>query len=615
MSRFIKPPLPSAILRSLSELFALEPPLARPPSRPIVYTAHFNLREPPFSIAPDPAFLYMSSHHQEALGHLLYGTGQYGGFVQLTGEVGTGKTTIVRTLLTQKLDNVDVAMVHNPRQNELEFVASICDELGVSYAKPPGSIKVLVDALNEHLLKAHAAGRRTVLIIDEAQNLDTGVLEQVRLLTNLETDKEKLLRIMLIGQPELIELLGRPELRQLASRITARYHLTPLTAVETMQYIIHRLQVAGGASDLFSDTGMKRVHHFAAGIPRQINIICDRALLGAYAKGVRTVTPEIVDHAAAEALGTGIAAQRPRHWLEVLRQRLPGALPLRWVEGALAVAALIVTGVLLSQMLGQHHKTTPPAVAAAAQAAETPATPAPATPPAATPATPAATPAPAAPPAAATPAPAAPVDADLGALRATAQPLPAVMAQLIGLWNPKITIPRGENVCRSLSRQGLECYRSDGQWADLAQLNRPAILSLNIAEGKTQYVLLRALSGDAAVFDSAAGPLRLPLSQLEGLWSGEFLLLWQRQTDSTSIGPGMRGNSVVWLRERLAQAQGRNLAPPVPVQYGPELRAQLMDFQNAHGLDADGVAGIRTLILLSEIGRPASTPVLSENGG
>jgi general secretion pathway protein A len=571
-----------------------------------VYTAHFNLREPPFSIAPDPAFLYMSAHHQEALGHLLYGTGQYGGFVQLTGEVGTGKTTIVRTLLTQKLDSVDVAMVHNPRQSELEFVASICDELGVAYDKPAGSIKTLVDTLNEHLLKAHAAGRRTVLIIDEAQNLAPAVLEQVRLLTNLETDKEKLLRIMLIGQPELIELLGRPELRQLASRITARYHLTPLTVVETMQYIIHRLQVAGGASDLFTDAAMRRVHHYAAGIPRQINIICDRALLGAYAKGVRTVTPEIVDHAAAEALGTGIAPRQSGGSLrQTLRQRLPAALPLRWVEGALAVAALIVAGVVLAQMLGQHHKAD---AAVAAAAVETPAT-APATPAvaAAVPAAPAPAPAPAA--------SSAPVDADLGALRATAQPLPEVMERLIGLWNPKITIPRGENVCRALSSHGLECYRSNGQWADLVQLNRPAILSLNIAEGKTQYVLLRALNGDSAVFDSAAGPLRLPLAQLDSLWSGDFLLLWQRQTESTSIGPGMRGSSVVWLRQRLAQAQGKNLSPPIPVQYGPELRAQLMDFQNAHGLDADGVAGIRTLILLSEVGRPTGTPVLSENGG
>lgn len=566
-----------------------------------MYAAHFNLREPPFSIAPDPAFLYMSSRHQEALGHLLYGTGQYGGFVQLTGEVGTGKTTIVRTLLTQRLGNVDVAMIHNPRQNELEFIASICDELGVGYDKPPQSIKTLVDALNEHLLKTHAAGQRTVLIIDEAQNLDPRVLEQVRLLTNLETDKEKLLRIMLIGQPELIELLARPDLRQLASRITARYHLTPLSVVETMQYIIHRLQVAGGASDLFADAAMRRVHRYAQGIPRQINIICDRALLGAYAKGYRTVTPEVVDHAAGEVLGLGFTKRElpGTAWLQALRRKLPDGLPLRWIEGALAVAALIVAGVLLSERFSHHTAEAPPA-AATAVAAITPPPPA------------SAAPAPAPAPTAAA---AAVIDADVGALRATAQPLPAVMARLIGLWNPKITVARGDNVCHALSQQGLECYKSSGAWADLAQLNRPAILSLNIEPGKTQYVLLRTLGNDSAVVDSGSGPLRLPLSQLDSLWSGDFLLLWQRETDATSIGPGARGANVIWLRQRLAQAQGKALTPPVAATYGPELRGEVTDFQNAHGLDADGVAGIRTLIMLSNIGHTAGTPILAENGG
>jgi general secretion pathway protein A len=529
----------------------------------------------------------MSSRHQEALGHLLYGTGQYGGFVQLTGEVGTGKTTIVRTLLAQKMDSVEVAMIHNPRQNELEFVASICDELGVAYDKPAASIKALVDALNEHLLKAHAAGRRTVLIIDEAQNLDPKVLEQVRLLTNLETDKEKLLRIMLIGQPELIDLLARPDLRQLASRITARFHLTPLSLAETRQYIVHRLQVAGGASDLFAEAALRRVHHHARGIPRQINIICDRALLGAYARGLRTVTPEVVDQAAAEALGQDVPAPGGSGPLAALRRLLPGSLPLRWIEGALAVAALIVAGVLLSERLGRHPAEAPAAVAQ--------------------------------PPASVAPDPApqaaaAPVDAGVGALRATAQPLPLVMARLIGLWNPKITIAKGDNVCHALSQQGLECYRGNGQWSDLAQMNRPAILSLGM-DGNTQYALLRSLDADSAVLDSADGPLRLPLAQLQPLWSGEFLLLWQRETEQTTLSPGMRGPGVVWLRQRLARAEGRSLSPPVPTNFGPELRGEVMKFQSGHGLDPDGVAGIRTLILLSDVGRAAGTPVLAETGG
>jgi general secretion pathway protein A len=587
---------PGALGYTLKTLLAgaIAHPSSSPAHQNTLYAAHFNLREPPFSIAPDPAFLYMSSRHQEALGHLLYGTGQYGGFVQLTGEVGTGKTTIVRTLLTQKMDSVDVAMIHNPRQNELEFVASICDELGVAYDKPAQSIKALVDALNEHLLKAHAAGRRTVLIIDEAQNLDPRVLEQVRLLTNLETDKEKLLRIMLIGQPELIDLLARPDLRQLASRITARFHLTPLSLAETRQYIVHRLQVAGGASDLFAENALRRVHHHARGIPRQINIICDRALLGAYARGLRTVTPEVVDQAAAEALGQEVPAPGRTGPLAGLRRLLPGGLPLRWIEGALAVAALIVAGVLLSERLGRRQPEAPAPVPAAPVAVAPPAAPT----------------MPDLAPAAAT----APVDTGIGALRATAQPLPVVMARLIGLWNPSITIAKGENVCRALSAQNLECYRGSGQWSDLAQLNRPAILSLSM-NGTTQYALLRSLTADSAVLDSTGGPLRLPLAQLQPLWSGEFLLLWQRETEQITLAPGMRGPGVVWLRQRLARADGRSLTPPLPANFGPELRGEVMKFQSAHGLDADGVAGIRTLILLSDVGRPAGTPVLAETGG
>lgn len=262
-----------------------------------MYTSFFNLREVPFSIAPDPAYLYMSPRHQEALGHLLYGTGQYGGFVQLTGEVGTGKTTIIRTLLAQKLQNVDVAMIHNPRQSEQEFVQSICDELGVRYAERP-SLKTLVDALNAYLLEQHASGRRTVLIIDEAQQLAPEVLEQVRLLTNLETTKEKLLRIMLIGQPELIELLGRRELRQLAQRITSRHHLMPLSVHETGEYVQHRLQVSGGARDIFTAAALRAVHRHSGGVPRLINIVCDRALLGAYAKELRHVDKPLIESAA-----------------------------------------------------------------------------------------------------------------------------------------------------------------------------------------------------------------------------------------------------------------------------------------------------------------------------
>ncbi|MBS1247393.1 MAG: hypothetical protein H6R48_182, partial [Proteobacteria bacterium] len=258
-----------------------------------MYAPHFGLREPPFAITPDPAYVYLSRHHQEALAHLLYGVGENGGFVQLTGEVGTGKTTLVRTLLEQQLENVDIALCLNPRLTVAELLATVCDELGASYSPEPHTLKALLDALNAHLLQTHAAGRRTVLILDEAQNLSREVLEQIRLLTNLETAKHKLLRIILVGQPELRTLLARPDLRQLAQRITARYHLPPLDRRETAAYIDHRLRVAGGREDLFTWGARRVVYGHSGGIPRLINIICDRALLGAFGQGARRINASL----------------------------------------------------------------------------------------------------------------------------------------------------------------------------------------------------------------------------------------------------------------------------------------------------------------------------------
>jgi len=269
-----------------------------------MYEQHFGLTERPFSIAPDPRFLYMSQQHREALAHLLYGVGEGGGFVQLTGEVGTGKTTICRCLLEQVPDHVDVALILNPRVSAMELLASLCDELGIEYARDTTSIKRLTDVLNAHLLETHARGRRTVLIIDEAQNLDADALEQVRLLTNLETTREKLLQIVLIGQPELRSLLAREELRQLSQRITARYHLEPIQRGETAAYIRHRLQVCGATDAIFNEAAIDLVQKLSGGVPRLINVMCDRTMLGAYVENKHKVDAAIVIRAACSC-GTG----------------------------------------------------------------------------------------------------------------------------------------------------------------------------------------------------------------------------------------------------------------------------------------------------------------------
>ncbi len=269
-----------------------------------MYLSHYGLAEPPFAITPDPRFVFLGERHRDALAHLLYGIGQggSGGFVQLTGEVGTGKTTLCRLVLEQLPENVRIALVLNPRQTPLELIETICEELHVEPETRRRSLKTQIDALNVYLLKAYADGLRVVLIIDEAQELSRELLEQVRLLTNLETPTQKLLQIVLIGQPELRETLARPGLRQLAQRITARYHLTPLQPNETGAYLRHRMTVAGASAFPFDDAAVKRLHALSGGVPRLLNVLGERALLAGYVHGRQRIDVALVEMAAAEVL-------------------------------------------------------------------------------------------------------------------------------------------------------------------------------------------------------------------------------------------------------------------------------------------------------------------------
>ena len=331
-----------------------------------MYTSFFGLSEKPFAITPDPRYLYLSERHAEALAHLLYGINESGGFIQLTGEVGTGKTTVVRTLLSRVPHHADVALILNPRITPVEFLLTICEELGLGLDEADrDSVKQMVDALNRRLLSAHAEGRRIIVIVDEAQNLSAEVLEQVRLLTNLETATQKLLQIILIGQPELRELLDRTDLRQLAQRITGRYHLKPLSREETQGYIRHRLRVAGAAGEIFTAAALREVHRLSSGIPRVINVCCDRALLGAYTRETRKVTPALVRRAAGEVYG-----------------RRFSPLWLGWVAGAIILAGVTAT-VFAGWHAWQHQtsalrsavKTAPAPIRAGARGRRSPAAP------------------------------------------------------------------------------------------------------------------------------------------------------------------------------------------------------------------------------------------------
>lgn len=281
-----------------------------------MYEAFFGLSEPPFSITPDPRYLFPSSRHIEAIGHLFYGVSAAGGFIQLTGEVGTGKTTVVRSLLAREPADVDIALILNPRVTVPEFLQTICEELHIALpAQSKDSVKALVDALTARLLEAHAAGRRVAVLIDEAHLLERDVLEQVRLLTNIETSTRKLLQVILIGQPELRELLAREDMRQVAQRITGRLHLDPLSADETASYVRHRLRVAGATREVFTPSALRELHRQAGGLPRLINVVADRAMLGAYSKDRHEITPALVRAAAAEVSGVEV---RSRVWIWVV---------------------------------------------------------------------------------------------------------------------------------------------------------------------------------------------------------------------------------------------------------------------------------------------------------
>jgi general secretion pathway protein A len=550
-----------------------------------MYATHFGLSENPFSIAPDPRFLYLSARHREALAHLLYGISAGGGFVQLTGEIGTGKTTLTRCLLEQVPDNVDIALVLNPRVSPLELVAVICDELKIAYTGGTQSLKVLVDALNTYLLDAHARGRRTVVMIDEAQNLSVEALEQVRLLTNLETTTEKLLQIILIGQPELAAHLARPELKQLAQRITARYHLMPLDLDETRAYIRHRLSVAGVTRSLLTARAITQVHHHSGGVPRRINILCDRALLGAYAEDKPHVRGGIVRRAAREVQVQGLR----RSWR---------------LAGLVGLLMIVLAGAGWYWAHPVQQESVRPSTLASKPTATQPApvpdrvtvTPAPAAP--AVPPAPAATPQPAP--------PISPPEPSLGA-QLTAQPGgPSAVQALFAHWKLAEGTTTAGDPCLQAVSAGLACLRGSGNWHHLRRLRVPALLTLFDTEGQRNLVLARATREQDITLEWNGESRDLPLSAVEPWWHGDYLLLWKPPAlEHRVLHAGIRGDDIRWLRARLDAALGAGAAPDAEDdRFDAALGERVREFQRRMGLTDDGIVGERTQFYLSFTEQP-----------
>ena len=557
-----------------------------------MYTSFFGLNEPPFSITPDPRYLFMSERHGEALAHLVYGVTESGGFIQLTGEVGTGKTTLVRTLLQNRLpDNADVAVVLNPQLSDLEFLETICEELGIADADASGSSKALIDSLNHHLLMAHADGRRVILVVDEAQNLSRDVLEQVRLLTNLETSKQKLLQIILIGQPELRELLARTDLRQLAQRITGRYHLEPLSRDETAEYIEHRLRVAGALGDVFDGGAKKEVFRLSQGVPRLINVICDRALLGAYSREARSVSRNLVRRAAAEISGK---AYQPA-WL-------------RFAPHALVTAGALVIAVGLWSVLASRD--TPAPLAEAAPASVSPM-------PSEGPESPAETSAivPIPTEADSVEAPATDSEPALEESLRLASDLTGIgpaFGILAGLWGLEVS-GNAQAGCNEVLALGYECLGRRGSWTNLRQLDRPAVLTLTDNDGDTHSVVLTAVRGNVADLSIGGVEVSHPVLELQDLWFGQYLLLWKPALgQSVPLGPGAQNPTVVWLRESLAAIDDRYRADPIDSDvYDNNLAARVREFQRDHRLDVDGLAGRQTQIFINSLVAGDNVPRLT----
>jgi len=609
-----------------------------------MYMRFFGLKQEPFSLAPDPRYLYMSKRHREALAHLLYGVGGGGGFVLLSGEIGAGKTTVCRCFLEQIPKRCNVAYIFNPKLTVIELVKSICDEFRIPLDSQPGApatVKTYVDALNDFLLRTHAVGQNNVLIIDEAQLLAVDVLEQLRLLTNLETNEKKLLQIVLIGQPELRTMLEKPELEQLAQRVVARFHLKALSAKETEHYIRHRLSVAGMTRAIpFDRKALQRVFEISRGVPRRINLLCDRAMLGAYAHGRQQIDTEMVEKSAREVFGSSESSAPDRSLLgataglglivgaglalvtlfafavyggyryfaapEGAASATRAAKPAAAVASAASAApraAAAMSAAGTAHSLGASAPTSAawlalpaaPRAAAASAAASTPAKAASATSTASSAADAQAA-------ASAATAAAARLVETVAELKTQLKTLgldeKAAWRELAPLW--KVSVDAGDP-CAAAARQQVRCFKFASTLSTLKNLDRPGFMTLREDGGKTVSVILVGLNDDKATLLAGGQTREVSLDTLTKLWPGEFGTLWRPPPGYTkALVEGDSGPLVDRLAAQLASLAGE--APPSGEQtMDAALRARLVRFQNGHGLSGVGKAGPTTFMQLNRV--------------
>ena len=551
----------------------------------VMYATFFGLDREPFSLAPDPRFLFMSERHREALAHLLYGVGGGGGFVLLTGEIGAGKTTVARCFLEQLPTTCVVAYIFNPCLSVIELLQTVCSEFGIAELPASATGKAHVDALNRFLLDAHAKGRQALLIIDEAQALEPAVLEQLRLLTNLETAERKLLQIVLIGQPELRTLLAEPGLEQLAQRVIARYHLGPLSASETRQYVEHRLSVAGlrGPSP-FEAVAQAQLYRQSGGVPRRINLLADRALLGAYSQSRRQVDRLMVARAAEEVFDRRSTAlwERRRAALLITLALAVALTAAAWMwsrSGAPALPDVATTAPASPQAKPDPTKqqgagaVVVDATGLAASAAS---------------ATPAGLAAPTQGSPASSLAPA--LDALPSLLVAAHADEATAWRELALRWN--VAIGEGDP-CVAAGPARLACFKSATGGVQLLRLlARPAILSLRQPGGLRVHAVLVGLGASQASLQVGGQRFEVPLASLASVWRGEFATLWRTPEGWRAGG----GGDLTGLARSWAQAQMSKALPGASERSWAE---QVSAFQVLNGLPSDGQAGPMTLMQLN----------------